>query len=390
MRGIGVHNWDGTLDGTGTYEDKDQLKALFEPFGEVLAVVTRHRVDTKTGENTSWALVTMVDVAARERALASTIIAGHTPLNCNQYCGQTAKQSTGAMSAVQVLSKVTGNIALEAKEDAADNLRIPPPLGLEHTRSQEELHRTASRRRVASAICANLATTQLSSAASVDEYTSETVSAQLRALATVPIPQDELNRIADALEPVEVSAAMAIITIGEPGDALYFIEQGTAKAEIDGLTVMAYQEGDYFGEMALLTGEPRKATVRAGGEGAQLLKLCKARFDDITSQCKAMMDMLAARRKQMDTQDAHRMQERTRFVGLSGDPSFGSPIHLDDTSGRYPRTHPAQQVMYLKEPPPLGPRSSRVLTPPRWRRQKQERDHRRGGGGTGFDGLDKP
>ena len=88
MRGIGVHNWDGTLDGTGTYEDKDQLKALFEPFGEVLAVVTRHRVDTKTGENTSWALVTMVDVAARERALASTIIAWHTPLNCNQYCGE--------------------------------------------------------------------------------------------------------------------------------------------------------------------------------------------------------------------------------------------------------------------------------------------------------------
>ena len=41
MRGIGVHNWDGTLDGTGTYEDKDQLKALFKNFGEVLAVVVR-------------------------------------------------------------------------------------------------------------------------------------------------------------------------------------------------------------------------------------------------------------------------------------------------------------------------------------------------------------
>jgi hypothetical protein len=41
VRGIGVHNWDGTLDGTGTYEDKDQLKALFKKFGEVLAVVVR-------------------------------------------------------------------------------------------------------------------------------------------------------------------------------------------------------------------------------------------------------------------------------------------------------------------------------------------------------------
>ena len=207
-----------------------------------------------------------------------------------------------------------------------------------------------------------------------------------QALATVPIPQDELNRIAKALEPVEVSAAMPIITIGEPGDALYFIEQGTAEAEIDGSIVKTYTEGDYFGEMALLTGEPRKATVRAGHEGAQLLKLCKARFDGITSQCKAMKDMLDTRLKQMDAQDAQRCKQKPLEMVIG----FGSPIHLNDTSGRYPRTHPAQQVMYLKEPPPLGPRSSRVLTPPRWRRQKQERDHRRGGGGTGFDGLDKP
>jgi hypothetical protein len=39
------------------------------PFGEVLGVAVRHRIDKETGANSSWALVTMEDRVAVDRAL---------------------------------------------------------------------------------------------------------------------------------------------------------------------------------------------------------------------------------------------------------------------------------------------------------------------------------
>ena len=57
----------------------------------------------------------------------------------------------------------------------------------------------------------------------------------------------------------------AIITQGDEGDAMYFIEEGEAEAVIKGVgVVMSYKRGDFFGELALMTAEPRSATVRLG------------------------------------------------------------------------------------------------------------------------------
>ena len=105
-----------------------------------------------------------------------------------------------------------------------------------------------------------------------------------RWLATVPLLQglapEVLTRIATAMEAVAVPAGEAIISIGEPGDAIYFVERGGAEVEVGGATVMSYSRGDYFGELALLTDEPRRATVRAGAAGVQVLKLNREAFDE--------------------------------------------------------------------------------------------------------------
>jgi voltage-gated potassium channel len=59
-----------------------------------------------------------------------------------------------------------------------------------------------------------------------------------------------------------VPAGTTIIRKGERGDAMYLIASGRVEVESPGGKVRL-EEGDFFGEIALLSREPRSATVTA-------------------------------------------------------------------------------------------------------------------------------
>ena len=65
---IGVDGWDRTDAGVGTYESERALQEIFKDYGFVRATI-RHKV--KEGCNRSWALVTLTDQPAVDRALAA-------------------------------------------------------------------------------------------------------------------------------------------------------------------------------------------------------------------------------------------------------------------------------------------------------------------------------
>lgn len=75
----------------------------------------------------------------------------------------------------------------------------------------------------------------------------------------------ERSKIADALETAKFEAGSNIITEGEPGDAFYLLESGSATAYKHGIDhpVKEYSRGDFFGELALLDDKPRAASVVA-------------------------------------------------------------------------------------------------------------------------------
>ena len=86
-------------------------------------------------------------------------------------------------------------------------------------------------------------------------------------LADVPVfsgcSKKELQAIAKTVRTIEHPAGSVIATEGEPGAGLFVIESGDADVTIGGTRVNQLHAGDFFGEMALLDGGPRTATVTA-------------------------------------------------------------------------------------------------------------------------------
>ena len=73
----------------------------------------------------------------------------------------------------------------------------------------------------------------------------------------------ERATVARHMETATLPADATLIEEGEEGDALFLIIEGTASVRRGGDEVLAVGPGAFFGEMALLDGEPRSATVVA-------------------------------------------------------------------------------------------------------------------------------
>ncbi|MEI7770317.1 MAG: cyclic nucleotide-binding domain-containing protein [Chloroflexales bacterium] len=65
------------------------------------------------------------------------------------------------------------------------------------------------------------------------------------------------------LRPASFGRGSIVIAQGDAAEALYLIAHGQEVVEQDGQTVSTLGEGDFFGEMALLTSQPHRASVRA-------------------------------------------------------------------------------------------------------------------------------
>jgi CRP/FNR family cyclic AMP-dependent transcriptional regulator len=77
------------------------------------------------------------------------------------------------------------------------------------------------------------------------------------------VSENELGRIAERMSERTVPQGQAITAEGESGVGFFVIEEGSASVSIGGETVRTLSAGDHFGDIALIDGGPRSATIVA-------------------------------------------------------------------------------------------------------------------------------
>ena len=86
-------------------------------------------------------------------------------------------------------------------------------------------------------------------------------------LANVPLFSDcsqrDLQTVARVVREIPHAAGTVIAREGEPGVGLFILLDGTAEVSIGGRKKATLGPGEFFGEIALLDGGPRTATVTA-------------------------------------------------------------------------------------------------------------------------------
>jgi CRP-like cAMP-binding protein len=81
------------------------------------------------------------------------------------------------------------------------------------------------------------------------------------------VPARHLRSIAGHGTVVRFEPGSVVLRTGQPGDAFYVVLDGIGSIiRPGGLPLIPVSPGSYFGESALLDGEPRTATIRADSE----------------------------------------------------------------------------------------------------------------------------
>jgi hypothetical protein len=98
---------------------------------------------------------------------------------------------------------------------------------------------------------------------------------------------DELVAVIHGLNLITFESGDIILTEGDPGDSMYMLTSGTVKAVKRNaagrqVAVNELSEGAFFGEISILTGQPRSATIVATSH-CEMLELDRPTLDSIVA-----------------------------------------------------------------------------------------------------------
>ncbi len=121
------------------------------------------------------------------------------------------------------------------------------------------------------------------------------------------LPEEDLNRLCEMVERVQLPAGQELFAEGSVGDKAYVIEAGELEVikESGGRPVLLdlRRAGDVIGEIALLEDTPRTATLRARTD-SELLAINQEQFDQLVNSsptaARVLLNTVVARIRNMN------------------------------------------------------------------------------------------
>jgi len=138
-----------------------------------------------------------------------------------------------------------------------------------------------------------------------------------------PLSDEEISKLACAAASHVYAPGEIVIHAGDEGSSMFVVRRGRVEVRVgdngDMRTVAQLREGDFFGEMALLTGEPRSADIVAADEtevievGHEAMKLLFAGNQELVD---ALGEIVAERRTGLTAQSDTRSSIQEETAGL--------------------------------------------------------------------------
>jgi CRP-like cAMP-binding protein/ABC-type multidrug transport system ATPase subunit/predicted double-glycine peptidase len=172
----------------------------------------------------------------------------------------------------------------------------------------------------------------------------------------------------DQLEPREFPAGEVVIRESASADVMYIVREGRLKvvrgAGENEVLLGRLSDGDFFGERALLTDEPRSASVVAE-TATRCFALSRQHFDGLLETSPAIREQLTERFSRYDASNDLLVSPRESPHPKSAEEDRAEPTPQSD-SARQISSQQTSPVALSKTAAPNGQRHQKLRSGPRW------------------------
>jgi ATP-binding cassette subfamily B protein len=183
------------------------------------------------------------------------------------------------------------------------------------------------------------------------------------------LPGSALQALVDKLESKDYVKGQIILREGDPGGPMYIIQQGRVRvySGTDGeVRQRAFlREGSFFGELAILTGAPRAATVQAMTD-CRLLALSPEAVVELNRQFPEFARLMEERRAQYNLDTEARVPLDFAQEALPAEASTANKVDVDESEDETAegREEPAREDPFADEAGLFRKRKKRIRSFP--------------------------
>jgi len=135
------------------------------------------------------------------------------------------------------------------------------------------------------------------------------------------LDREEIRKLAERVRVRVFAPGEEVVRQGDEGDSLFIVRRGALDVRIDGASVGSLREGSVFGEMSLLTGEKRAATVIASTE-VRLIEISKEDIEPVIRANPRLLESLSAILAQRQAANVAQMRSAQRQKASAGKDAF--------------------------------------------------------------------